>query len=218
MIQKFLKRVGTVALAALVTVGVVGCGSADVNMVDGRLPRAKSAQALDVAFDNYLAAVQAAGQDLHSIMIVKDGKVVKEQWMSEGDAATPHILNSVSKTFTATAVGFAIAEGKLSCQLYQRSADTFLGVPFNIASYALLTMMIAKECGLEVGDFVHTLGDAHLYLNHLEQADEQLQREPRELPKMLLNPDVKSIFDYKYEDFTLEDYDPHPAIKAPLSF
>ena len=113
---------------------------------------------------------------------------------------------------------FFVAEGKLSCQLYQRSADTFLGVPFNIASYALLTMMIAKECGLEVGDFVHTLGDAHLYLNHLEQADEQLQREPRKLPTMRLSPDVKSIFDYKYEDFTLEGYDPYPVIKAPLSF
>jgi thymidylate synthase len=113
---------------------------------------------------------------------------------------------------------FYVADGKLSLQLYQRSADTFLGVPFNIASYALLTMMIAKECGLELGDFVHTLGDAHLYLNHLEQAREQLQREPRELPKMHLNPEVKSIFDYTYEDFTLEGYDPHPAIKAPLSF
>lgn len=113
---------------------------------------------------------------------------------------------------------FFVADGKLSCQLYQRSADTFLGVPFNIASYALLTMMIAKECGLEAGDFVHTLGDAHLYLNHLEQAKEQLKREPRKLPKMRLRDGVKSIFDYTYDDFELEGYDPHPAIKAPLSF
>ena len=113
---------------------------------------------------------------------------------------------------------FFVADGKLSCQMYQRSGDTFLGVPFNIASYALLTMMIAKECGLEAGEFIHTLGDAHLYLNHLEQADEQLQREPRKLPTLRLNPDVKSIFDYKYEDFTLEGYDPYPVIKAPLSF
>lgn len=113
---------------------------------------------------------------------------------------------------------FFVAEGKLSCQLYQRSGDTFLGVPFNIASYALLTMMIAKECNLEAGEFIHTLGDAHLYLNHTEQAAEQLSREPRPLPRMRLNPDVRSIFDYRYEDFTLEGYDPHPAIKAPLSF
>ena len=113
---------------------------------------------------------------------------------------------------------FYVAEGRLSCQLYQRSADSFLGVPFNIASYALLLMMIARECGLEAGEFIHTLGDAHLYLNHLEQADEQLSREPRKLPTMHLNAEVKSIFDYRYEDFTLEGYDPYPAIKAPLSF
>ena len=113
---------------------------------------------------------------------------------------------------------FYVAEGKLSCQLYQRSADTFLGVPFNIASYALMTMMIARECGLEAGEFVHTLGDTHLYLNHMEQVDEQLSREPRALPTMHLNPEVKSVFDFKYEDFTLEGYDPHPTIKAPMSF
>ena len=113
---------------------------------------------------------------------------------------------------------FFVAEGKLSCQLYQRSGDVFLGVPFNIASYALLTMMIAKECGLQVGEFIHTLGDAHLYLNHLEQAAEQLSRDTRPLPRMTLKGDNKSIFDYIYDDFVLEDYDPHPAIKAPLSF
>ena len=113
---------------------------------------------------------------------------------------------------------FYVAEGKLSCQLYQRSADTFLGVPFNIASYALLTMMIAKECGLEAGEFIHTTGDTHLYLNHLEQAKEQLSRTPRPLPKMILADGVKSLFDYKYEDFTLTEYDPWPAIKAPMSF
>ena len=113
---------------------------------------------------------------------------------------------------------FFVAEGKLSCQLYQRSGDVFLGVPFNIASYALLTMMIAKECGLQVGEFIHTLGDAHLYLNHLEQAAEQLSRDTRTLPRMTLKGDNKSIFDYTYDDFVLEGYDPHPAIKAPLSF
>ena len=113
---------------------------------------------------------------------------------------------------------FFVAEGKLSCQLYQRSGDVFLGVPFNIASYALLTMMIAKECGLQVGEFIHTLGDAHLYLNHLDQAAEQLSRDTRALPRMTLKGDNKSIFDYTYDDFVLEGYDPHPAIKAPLSF
>lgn len=112
---------------------------------------------------------------------------------------------------------FYVAEGKLSCQLYQRSADIFLGVPFNIASYALLTMMIAQVCGLKPGDFVHTLGDAHLYTNHIEQAKLQLTRDCRPLPRMRINPDVTSVFDFKFEDFVLEDYDPHPHIKAEVA-
>jgi thymidylate synthase len=112
---------------------------------------------------------------------------------------------------------FYVAKGRLSCQLYQRSADIFLGVPFNIAGYALLTMMVAQVTDLKPGEFVHTLGDAHLYTNHIEQARLQLTREPRPLPKMRINPAVRSIFDFKYEDFTLEGYDPHPAIKAEVA-
>jgi thymidylate synthase len=112
---------------------------------------------------------------------------------------------------------FYVAEGKLSCQLYQRSADTFLGVPFNIASYALLTMMMAQVCGLQPGEFVHTLGDAHLYSNHIEQAQLQLTRDFRPLPTMHMNPAINNLFDFKYEDFELLNYDPHPHIKAAVA-
>ncbi|HET9114068.1 MAG TPA: thymidylate synthase, partial [Burkholderiales bacterium] len=112
---------------------------------------------------------------------------------------------------------FYVADGKLSCQLYQRSADIFLGVPFNIASYALLTMMVAQVSGLKVGDFVHTLGDAHIYSNHMEQAALQLTREPRPLPTMRINPGVRDLFAFKFDDFELLDYDPYPAIKAPVA-
>ncbi|MFK8019626.1 MAG: thymidylate synthase [Pseudomonadales bacterium] len=112
---------------------------------------------------------------------------------------------------------FYVANGRLSCQLYQRSADVFLGVPFNIASYALLTMMVAQVCGLEAGDFVHTFGDAHLYLNHLDQAEQQLARPPKTLPSMTINPDVNDIFEFSFADFELQNYNPHPHISAPVA-
>jgi thymidylate synthase len=145
-------------------------------------------------------------------------------------AWNPSVMPDNSKTFDENVANgkaalppchaffqFYVADGKLSCQLYQRSADTFLGVPFNIGSYALLTMMVAQVCGLEYGDFVHSFGDVHLYNNHIEQAELQLSREPRKLPTMKLNPDIASIYDFTFDDFELCDYDPHPHIKAAVS-
>jgi thymidylate synthase len=132
-------------------------------------------------------------------------------------AWNPADLNAMALAPCHCLFQFYVAEGRLSCQLYQRSADIFLGVPFNIASYALLTMMVAQVTGLKPGEFVHTFGDAHLYLNHVEQAREQLKRAPRALPRMDLNPKVRSLFDFKYEDFTLTGYDPHPHIKAMVA-
>jgi len=132
-------------------------------------------------------------------------------------AWNPALVDDMALPPCHTMFQFYVADGKLSCQLYQRSADIFLGVPFNIASYALLTMMLAQVCNLEAGDFVHTFGDAHLYHNHFEQAKEQLSRVPMALPTMKINPDVKDLFEFKYEDFTLEGYEAHPSIKAPIA-
>ncbi|OEH92824.1 thymidylate synthase [Bacillus solimangrovi] len=132
-------------------------------------------------------------------------------------AWNPEDIPSMALPPCHTLFQFYVSEGKLSCQLYQRSGDIFLGIPFNIASYALLTHLVAQECGLDVGDFIHTIGDAHIYSNHIEQIQTQLSREPRELPKLKLNPDVRSVFDFEMEDIIIEGYNPHPPIKAPVA-
>lgn len=132
-------------------------------------------------------------------------------------AWNPALVDDMALPPCHTMFQFYVADGKLSCQLYQRSADIFLGVPFNIASYALLTMMLAQVCDLEAGDFVHTFGDAHIYHNHFDQAKEQLSRKPLSLPTMKINADVKDLFEFKFEDFTLENYEAHPSIKAPIA-
>ncbi|MFR9619590.1 MAG: thymidylate synthase [Rikenellaceae bacterium] len=201
-----------------------------------------------VSREDFLAAVATGGVDssIEGYEYGDLGPVYGSQWRgwSRGDGGVvdqisdvldqiKHNPNSRRMIVSAWNVGqieqmalppchvmfqFYVADGRLSCQLYQRSADTFLGVPFNIASYALLMMMMAQECGLEAGEFVHTLGDTHLYLNHADQVAEQLSRTPRALPRMVLNSEVKSVFDFEYEDFSLEGYDPYPTISAPMSF
>ena len=145
------------------------------------------------------------------------GPVYGHQWRSWPDSWNVAEVNKMALPPCHTIFQFYVADDRLSLQLYQRSADTFLGVPFNIASYALLLQMMAQVTGFKAGDFIHTTGDTHLYLNHIEQAKLQLTREPRPLPRMIINPDVKNLFDFKFEDFQLEGYDPHPHIKAEVS-
>jgi len=164
---------------------------------------------IQIAADQIKTLVKDPGASVGRRIIVSAWNVADLQNLIRGAKTSPppcHLLFQ-----------FYVANGKLSCQLYQRSADVFLGVPFNIASYSLFTMMMAQVCDLKPSTFVHTLGDTHIYHNHFDQVKEQLSREPRSLPDMKINPEVKNIFDFKYEDFTIENYEPHPAIKAPIA-
>ncbi len=217
----------TALLILLVLIGIVALVGMNAASINNQLVEKR--EAVTAAWGNVDIALQRRADLIPNLVETVKGFAAQEKQVIEQIGKTPDSRRLIVSAWNVGEVEkmklppchaffqFYVADGKLSCQLYQRSADIFLGVPFNIASYALLTMMVAQVCGLKLGDFVHTLGDAHLYSNHLDQTREQLSRTPRALPTMKINPAVKDIFAFKFEDFTLEGYDPHPAIKAPVA-